>query len=268
MRLSRICALASLPLACVAAFAALAQGAPPRAEFPGAQPVYDPAQLPSYSGRVQLFTLTPRGDIDGLILTDGTEVKTPPHLSTSIAYSVRLGDTVNVHGLRAAALPLIQAVSITDQSTGRTVVDTGPLGPPGPPPPPGPAAPLAVPAGGAGPLPGLVEAQGRIRMPLHGPQGEVNGALLEDGTVLRLPPPAAMTFAALLQAGQTIVAEGLEWASPLGKVMEVRQIGPSRAQLNWVAAAAVPRGKKHRPRDAWLARAAPPGPMYPAAAAR
>ena len=87
-------------------------------------------------------------------------------------------------------------------------------------------------------------------MPLHGPQGDVNGALLEDGTVLRLPPSAAMTFAALLQTGQTIVAEGVEWTSALGKVMEVRQIGPSRTQLNWVAAAADTQGKKHRPRDA------------------
>jgi hypothetical protein len=92
-------------------------------------------------------------------------------------------------------------------------------------------------------------------MPLHGPQGEVNGALLEDGTVLRLPPPAAMTFAALLQTGQTIVAEGVEWMSALGKVMEVRQIGPSRTQLNWVAAASNPRGNKHPAHDPWAALA-------------
>jgi hypothetical protein len=251
MRFSRKCALVCSPLGCMLLIAALAQPAPPPPSAIGQQPIYDPARLPTYTGRVQQFTLTPRGDIDGLILADGTEVKTPPHLSTSIAYSVRPGDTVSVHGLRAAALPLIQAVSITDQATGRTVIDTGPPGPPGPPPPgPPPLPPIGAPPGATGPLPGLVEAQGRVRMPLHGPQGDVNGALLEDGTVLRLPPSAAMTFAALLQTGQTIVAEGVEWTSALGKVMEVRQIGPSRTQLNWVAAAADPRGKKHRPRDA------------------
>lgn len=252
MRFSRKCALVAAPVACMVLVAALAQPAPPPPSAVGQQPIFDPAQLPTYTGRVQQFTLTPRGDIDGLILADGTEVKTPPHLSTSIAYSVRPGDTVSVHGLRAAALPLIQAVSITDQATGRTVIDTGPPAPPAPPPPPGPPPlpAIAAPAVTTSPLPGLVEAQGRVRMPLHGPQGEVNGALLEDGTVLRLPPPAAMTFAALLQTGQTIVAEGVEWTSALGKVMEVRQIGPSRTQLNWVAAAADPRGKKHRPRDA------------------
>ena len=258
MRFSRKCAFALSPVACLLLVGAVAQNAPPAPTAVGQQPVYDPAQLPTYTGRVQQFTLTPRGDIDGLILADGTEVKTPPHLSTSIAYSVRPGDAVSVHGLRAAALPLIQAVSITDQVTGRTVVDSGPPGLAGPPPPPGPPPlpPTGAPAGATSPPPGFVEAQGRVRMPLHGPRGDVNGALLEDGTVLRLPPPAAMTFASLLQAGQTIVAEGVEWSSALGKVMEVRQIGPSRAQLNWVAATDGPRGKKRRPRDGWTALAA------------
>jgi hypothetical protein len=46
-------------------------------------PLYDPAQLPSFTGRVQQFTLTPRGEIDGRILSNGTEVKTAPALSTS-----------------------------------------------------------------------------------------------------------------------------------------------------------------------------------------
>jgi hypothetical protein len=245
MRFPRKCALAFSPVASLVLVGAFAQNTPPDSAAPaaaGPQPVYDPAQLPTYAGRVQQFTLTPRGDIDGLILADGTEVKTPPHLSTSVAYSVRPGD------------------AITDQATGRTVVDSGPPAPPGPPPPPSgspPLPPIGASAATTVPLPGLVEAQGRVRMPLHGPQGDVNGALLEDGTVLRVPPPAAMTFTALLQASQMIVAEGVERSSPLGKVMEVRQIGPSRAQLNWVAAAGGPQGKKRRPRDAWAAFASP-----------
>src|SRR5260370_12164577 len=123
----------------------------------GQAPLYDPQQLPTQRGQVQQFTLTPRGDIDGLILTDGTEVKTPPHLSTEMAYSVKPGDTVTIHGLHAAALPLVQAVSITDEATGRTVVDNHPPGPgrrPGPPPPPAPRS-TAPTAGPPAPLPGL-----------------------------------------------------------------------------------------------------------------
>ena len=105
----------------------------------GQTPLYDPQQLPAQRGQVQQFTLTPRGDIDGLMLTDGTEVKTPPHLSTQIAYAIKPGDIVTIHGLHAAALPLVQPVSITDDATGRTVIDNGPPGPgrgPAAPPPP------------------------------------------------------------------------------------------------------------------------------------
>ena len=110
---------------------ALAQNPPQppavnRRRPPGQAPLYDPQQLPAQRGQVQQFTLTPRGDIDGLILTDGTEVKTPPHLSTQIAYAIKPGDTVTIHGLHAAALPLVQAVSITDDATGRMVIDNGP----------------------------------------------------------------------------------------------------------------------------------------------
>jgi hypothetical protein len=200
-------------------------------------PLYDPQQLPMYKGEVQQFTLTPRGDIDGLILTDGTEVKTPPHLSTAIAYAIRRGDAVTIHGLHAAALPLMQAVSITDDATGRTVVDAGPPRPEGGP--------------GAGPAVSdraLTEIEGRIRLPLHGPRGDVNGALLEDGTILRLPPPEAERFATLLQPGQTVAAAGIELANPIGKVLEVREIGPSRDQLDQVQTppGPGPGGKKGR----------------------
>lgn len=219
---------AALCSSAVLAAGAFAQDAHPPAT---PAPLYDPRQLPGYTGQVQQFTLTPRGDIDGLILSDGTEVKTAPHLSTEIAYSVKPGDTVEIHGLHAFALPLIEAVSLTDRASGRTVIDSGPRAP-GPVAPPPPAR---ADDGIAAPLPGLAEAQGAIRMLLHGPQGEVNGVLFEDGTVLRLPPPEAAHFASLLQPRRTIVAEGVELASPIGKVVDVRQIGTSRTELRSVA---------------------------------
>jgi hypothetical protein len=85
-------------------------------------------------------------------------------------------------------------------------------------------------------------------MALHGPRDDVNGALLADGTVLRLPPPEAYRFAALLQPGQTVVAEGVGFTTAIGKVLEVWQLGASRDQLNQVQVRAGPGkgGKKGR----------------------
>ena len=45
---------------------------------------YDPGQLPPIEGKVAEYSLTPRGDVDGLILADGTEVHLPPHLGTQL----------------------------------------------------------------------------------------------------------------------------------------------------------------------------------------
>src|ERR1700730_17525018 len=70
---------------------------------------WDPSHLPETKGAVKQYTLTPRGDVDGLILDDGTEVKLPPHLSSQVVYAIRPGDAVTIRGLRARILPLVDA---------------------------------------------------------------------------------------------------------------------------------------------------------------
>lgn len=192
----------------------------------------DLAGLPAVRGRVDLFTLTPRGEIDGLVLADGTEVKTPPHLSEAVAAAVRRGDRVTVLGLKAAALPLVQALSIADEATGRTVRDEGT----------GRPAPARDEAWAGAPVRRRVE--GRIRLPLHGMRGEVNGALLEDGTVLRLPPPEAARRAALLVPGRPVAAEGLWRSWPLGSVLEISALGAAADRMDPVGPAT--HGLEHR----------------------
>src|SRR5271167_4166173 len=85
-------------------------------------PTYDPAQLPVIKGKVAQYTLTPRGDVDGLILDDGTEVHVTPTVSTELVFAVRPGDAVTIHGLKARAIPMVAAMSITNDATDTTVV--------------------------------------------------------------------------------------------------------------------------------------------------
>jgi hypothetical protein len=172
---------------------------------------WDAAQLPETKGTVRQYTLTPRGDVDGFILTDGTEVKVPKHLSTQLVYAVRPGDAVTVRGLKAFALPLIDAATITNDATGAMVVDNGPPGPD---------------------RWGLATTiTGKVSATLHGPRGEINGALLENGTILRLGPREAAYQSALLQPGQSLAARGVSTTTLLGTVMEVEAIGASPSQL-------------------------------------
>src|ERR1700709_2003122 len=93
---------------------------------------FDPSQLPATPGKVAQYSLTPRGDVDGLIMVDGTEVHLPPHLGTQLVYAVKPGDTVTVRGLKARAIAMVQAMSVRNDATGTTITDNGPGGPPGP----------------------------------------------------------------------------------------------------------------------------------------
>jgi hypothetical protein len=151
---------------------------------------------------------------------------------------VKQDDAVTIRGLRAHAIPMVQAMSIKNDATGSTVTDTGAGGPPGP-----RDAQQAL------------SAMGRIKAQLHGPRGELNGALLEDGTIVRLPPPDAERLASTLAPGAAITVQGDGFGGPLGRVIEARSIGPDGAHLTQVATSPPP---GHRPPPGGPGMAPPP----------
>ncbi len=189
---------------------------------------YDASQLPAIQGKVAEYSLTPRGDVDGLILEDGTEVHLPPHLGTQLVFAVKPGDAVTIHGLKAKALSMVQAMSVKNDATGTTVTDNKAGGPPGP-----------------HEQRQALNATGVIKAQLHGPRGDLNGALLQDGTIVRLPPPEAQRLASMLTAGAPIMVQGEGVEGPLGRVIEARSIGPDAGHLSQVAAP--PPHPGHRP---------------------
>ena len=190
--------------------------------------VWDASQLPETRGTVKQYTLTPRGDVDGLILNDGTEVKLPPHLTAQVVFAIHPGDEVSIRGLRARAIPLVDASSVMNVATGKGVVDNGP--------PDGPGSRTAD-----------RTISGRVASLLHGKRGEVNGALLEDGTELRLPPPEADRLSDWLHPGQTISVRGDLLDTLLGKLVDVRAIGTSPDRLTEIDGPPPPRGPKRGP---------------------
>lgn len=223
-RLSLLAATATL--AAVLGGAATVGAQPLPAPMPG-QLGFDPAQLPETKGVVARYTLTPRGEVDGFLLRDGTQVHVPPHLSTQLVFAVHPGDSVTVRGLRALGAPLVAAVSVVNDAGGPAVVDAG-----------------GGPRGAQRPM----DIQGQVQTTLRGPRGEVNGAVLEDGTILRLPPREAERFAELLRPGQTVAVRGDGLSGPLGSVVEARQIGASPDRLAEVGGPPPPPRDDHRPR--------------------
>ncbi|MGE3064619.1 MAG: hypothetical protein AB7K67_03470 [Hyphomicrobiaceae bacterium] len=171
---------------------------------------YDLSQLPETKGVVKQFTLSPRGDVDGLILQDGTEVNFPPHLGTQVVFAIKPGDTVSVRGLRARMTPLVDAAVIRNEATGATITDTGP---------------------GPRPDAGATLVTGTIAQLLHGKRGEVNGALLDDGTVVRLPPHEVARLGNILITGKPLAVSGALNATPLGKVVEAWSVGAMQSSM-------------------------------------
>jgi len=173
-------------------------------------PVYDPEQLPAFHGKVASYSLTARDELDGLILDDGTEVHISPRLSTELAFAFKPGDAVTVHGLKASTGSMVQALSIANDGTGTKITDTfQPANPPD--------RPVFTP-------PRMMEARGRIKMPLHAPDGRVDGVLLEDGTIIRLAAGYVPPNADCLLPGKDVVATGTGITGLLGRVMETRSI--------------------------------------------
>ncbi len=192
------------------ASAAMAQHPPmemhgPMHGRPGMGANFDPAQLPEIKGVVAQYTLAPWGEVDGMILADGTEVQLPPHLSSQIVFSIRPGDAVTIHGLKSRTGTMVEAVSIANDATKVTI--------------------------GGQPERSRQEVTGVVKATLHTPRGEAAGVLLADGTVVRLPPPEAAKNAALLAPGQTLVVRGEGVTSPLGHVIAARQIGASADKM-------------------------------------
>ena len=97
---------------------------------------------------------------------------------------------------------------------------------------------------------------GKVSATLHGPRGDVNGAILENGTILRLGPREAASVSALLQPGQSLAARGVSTTTLLGTVMEVEAIGASPDQLVEVGPGGPGRGPGPRAGD----RGPPPPP--------
>ncbi len=183
---------------------------------------YDLSQLPAVTGKVAQYLPTPRGEVDGLLLEDGTEVHVPPPLSTQLVFAVKPGDEVTVHGLKARVLKLVAGASITNDATHVTISWSGP-----------PHLRANTP----------MDVQGTVKAALYGPRGEINGALLADGTVIHMPPPEAQRLADMLAVGKTVTARGEGYAGPLGRALDARQIGPDATHLVAVAAPRMPFGE-------------------------
>ncbi|MFO1037524.1 MAG: hypothetical protein U1E45_11810 [Geminicoccaceae bacterium] len=167
-----------------------------------AAPPEPPAPVASVHGTVAHYTLTAKGSVDGFVLDDGTQVRLAQR-STDLAFAVKPGDSVTVQGRRPADGPLFQAVEVKNDGSGVVVVK-------------------AASRGKKADTDTRVE--GRVRFPLFGAKGQVVGAILEDGTVVRLAKAAIGSGAPDFTAGKLVAVEGVVRTKAMGRVVEVTKL--------------------------------------------
>jgi hypothetical protein len=165
---------------------------------PEAQEEKKPLQQVSvFSGQVVNWANNDDYVYDGFYLQTGNEkylVKFPPHLGTQLTTAVKTGSTVSVNG--AAAFPPqgekeIRFVSIT--ADGKTYYNT---------------PPAEV----------LTFGSGKIYDLQKNKQGDVKGYILDDRTILRLPPHVAKQLNQVAVVGAGISYSGVKKILETGEV--------------------------------------------------
>jgi hypothetical protein len=177
------------------------------------------------AGTVNMYLLNPRGEVDGLLLTDGTQVKFPPHMSADLTRLVKPNERVTTQGVREAA-SVFTAFTITN-SSGQSLNEARPIRPP---------PPSDLQSVNLTPM----QAEGKIRIVLHAPRGEMEGAVLEDGTIVRIAPHVSAQLSALFQPGAAISVRGYGTRNEFGRALEAVEIGSNGQALTAVYGTAAP----------------------------
>ena len=172
----------------------------------------DPACLPETNGTVTQLLMNPHGELDGLILNGEWQVHFPPHLSERIGTEVAQGATVSVRGVKPRTADIVVAVSIQAEN-GEAIVDEGPR-----------RAHHEHDNETLGVERHAAELAGTVTLSLFGPKGELRGALLDDGTSLRVAPHAAAELDAYLMPGARVRAWGEMVETGIARTLEVSEI--------------------------------------------
>ncbi|WP_204250061.1 hypothetical protein [Rhodoferax koreensis] len=244
----------------LAAVGAWAQPAPqPAAPLAPPPPLEAPSAPSAVTGRIQQWLVNPNGEVDGLMLADGTQVGFPPHLSTTMLQNFKPGDTVQVTGWRTPNLPVVRAASV---GAGNRRVDIQPPATGLPPPPPRDPAALTA-----------MSASGKVARLLYTDRGDANGVLLDNGSIVRFAPHLGAGLVPGLQVGSSVWARGWGSRTPQGSALEATAIGSSAETMRELFAGpgreppapGSPRGpgRAHPPRPMPAGATAPVPPVPP-----
>lgn len=161
--------------------------------------------LTDFSGTLTDYTAANDDQVyDAFTLKTSTATETvrfPRHLAQALMAAAKAGSQVTVAGFRdtdSEGRTALHLVSLT--AGGQTVRDTPPVRPATP------------------PTEEAATVRGTVQRLAQDPKGRTNALVLNDGTILRLPPAATEQLAEKLKVGATVAATGALRAPVAGEV--------------------------------------------------
>ncbi len=153
-------------------------------------------QVSVFTGKVGEWVNNDNYVYDGFYLQTGSEkllVKFPPHMGRQLLAVLKNGSNINVNGVQVFS-PMgekeIRMISVT--SGGQIINDAPPVEP---------ITPLVE---------ELITSSSRIKELQKNKQGEVNGFILDNMVILRLPPHVAMQLSQLAVPNASISYTGIK----------------------------------------------------------
>lgn len=207
-----------------------------------------PAPLPvaasSVSGSISQFNYGPDGRVQGLMVAPNTLISLPPDWAMQVELLSKVGDPVRATGYAATAASGIQIIQPQTLSVaGRTLNFSEPS------------------------LPAPYAGSGVIRSLNYGPQGEMNGFVLQSG-IIALTPPMGTGDVSVVKPGASISVSGFARTTATGKtVVDVQTITANGQTIAMNPMPRGPGGPGPRPgpgRDPGRGAAPPPPPPPPA----
>jgi hypothetical protein len=231
---------------------------PPPPGPPGPPPSQTSAVTTTIQGTVRSSSYGPAGEANGVILDQGAEIHVPPDQANQLNSLAPIGTRIQASGWIHTG-PLgdthVDATTITNLNTRGTVSfatpppppapGTPPVGPPPDPnaaaaPPPRPSAPPVVAVQPGFPPPTSSTDRtitGVVRSFNYGPAGEVNGLILDQGSVVYFPPEQSGQVTQLVTVGSRLRVRGWSRQGPTGNALLGAETITNRATGNSISVA-------------------------------
>lgn len=175
-------------------------------------------------GTLQRYLMNAHGQVDGLLLTDGTQIRFPPHMSKKLISVISPKDEVSAKGFRENK-NVFNAEFITNMKTRRSLGASVPFlnafeqedlyGNPMPRPNRGMNSHIGQ---------KQMSASGKIQTQLFDRRGRVNGVILSDDSIVHFRKIVEEESNVYLDVGQPLSASGYGTANAFGKTLEADKI--------------------------------------------